>query len=193
MNNYIVSTDDVEIAEAAKKYGANVPFLRPSNLASDTATSADSLIHSVEWMEENENIKYDIIVELMCTNPFKKTNDIDNIIKKLVDTNSDSVVSVIRIWDQHPIRVKKIIDDKLVDFCVYEKPENRRQDLNPPAYLRNGAIYAVKRDVLLETRARYGTVESRPYIMDENLSINIDSPLDFLAADYLMKMEGDNG
>lgn len=85
------------------------------------------------------------------------------------------------------MRVKKIEDDRLVDFCLYEKPENRRQDLQPPAYIRNGSIYAVKRDVLLATGARYGTANSRPYVMPEERSVNIDGPLDMLVAEALLE------
>ena len=71
--------------------------------------------------------------------------------------------TVIQLEDHHPIRVKKIIDDRLVDFCIYEQPENRRQDLKPPAYIRNGSIYAMKKDVLYQTGARYGTENSRHF------------------------------
>ena len=187
IDDYIVSTDDDEIAACAEKYGAMVPFRRPSNLASDTATSADALIHAVTWMEDNWNKKYDFVIELMCTNPMKTHKDIDAVIKKLNDTDADSVIAVVQLEDHHPMRVKKIIDDRLVDFCVYEKPENRRQDLRPLAYIRNGAIYAMKKEVLLKTHARYGTENSRPYIMDVRRSVNVDSPIDLMVAEELVR------
>lgn len=186
-HDYIVSTDDEEIAQCARHYGAEVPFLRPPELASDTASSAAAVIHAVRWMEEHRNKRYDIVIELMCTNPMKTSRDIDAVIRKMLDTGADSVIGVIPLLDHHPIRIKKIVDDHLVDFCLYEKPENRRQDLQPPAYIRNGSIYAVKRDVLLATGARYGTTESRPHIMDADTSVNIDGPLDILVAEALLK------
>lgn len=186
-HDYIVSTDDEEIAEYAHKYGAEVPFLRPTDLASDQASSAAAVIHAVHWMEEHRKKKYDIVVELMCTNPMKTSQDIDAVIRKMIDTGADSVIGVIQLLDHHPMRVKKIEDDRLVDFCLYEKPENRRQDLQPPAYIRNGSIYAVKRDVLLETGARYGTADSRPHIMPADTSVNIDGPLDILVAEALLR------
>ncbi len=187
IDNYIVSTDDDEIAACAEHYGAQAPFQRPRELASDTATSADALMQAVRWMEENRDKTYDFVLELMCTNPMKTHADIDAVIEKLYNTGADSVISVVQLEDHHPMRVKKIIDDCLVDFCVYEKPENRRQDLRPPAYIRNGAIYAIKKDVLLKTRARYGTPNSRPYLMVARLSVNIDSPIDLLVAEELIK------
>ena len=80
IDRYILSTDDVQIANFAKTFGVDVPFLRPSELASDTATSVDALKHAVLFCEAQENKKYDLIIELMCTNPFKKAIDIENCI-----------------------------------------------------------------------------------------------------------------
>ena len=186
-HDYIVSTDDEEIADCSRKYGAEAPFLRPADLSGDQASSAAAVIHAVRWMEEDRKKKYDIVVELMCTNPMKTSQDIDAVIRKIIETDADSVIGVVQLLDHHPIRVKKIEDDRLVDFCLYERPENRRQDLQPPAYIRNGSIYAVKRDVLLETGARYGTANSRPYVMPADTSVNIDGPLDVLVAEALLK------
>lgn len=186
-NDYIVSTDDSEIGDCAQRYGAEVPFLRPAELASDQASSASALVHAVEWMEADRQKRYDIVVELMCTNPMKTAEDINAVIRKMMETGADSVIGVIQLLDHHPIRMKKIEDDRLVDFCLYEKPENRRQDLQPPAYIRNGSIYAVRRDVLLETGARYGTAHSRPYVMTEDRSLNIDGPIDMVVAEVLLR------
>jgi CMP-N,N'-diacetyllegionaminic acid synthase len=186
-HDYIVSTDDEEIAACARRFGAETPFLRPAELAGDQASSAAAVIHALQWMEEDRGQKYDIVVELMCTNPMKTAKDIEAVVEKMIATEADSVIGVTRLWDHHPMRVKKIEDDRLVDFCMYEKPENRRQDLDPPAYIRNGSIYAVKRDVLLATGARYGTEHSRPHVMPAEASVNIDSPIDLLLAEMLLK------
>ena len=186
-HDYIVSTDDEEIAECARKYGAEVPFLRPADISSDTASSASAVIHAVNWMETDRDKTYDIVVELMCTNPMKTSHDIDAIVRKMIETGADSVIGVTQLFDHHPMRVKKIEDDRLVDFCLYEKPENRRQDLQPPAYIRNGSIYAVKRDVLLENGERYGTADSRPHVMDADQSVNIDGPIDLILAEALLR------
>jgi CMP-N,N'-diacetyllegionaminic acid synthase len=187
IDDYVVSTDDAEIKSVSLEYGAQVPFFRPAQLSSDTATSADALIHAVEEMEKIKNTKYDIVIELMCTNPLKDHTDIDLVLEKLVNKDADSVISVVKLEDHHPIRIKKIEDDFLLDFCLYEKPENRRQDLKPDAYIRNGAIYAVKRSVLMDTRWRYGTQNSRPHIIESRRSINIDEPLDLVVAEILLK------
>ncbi len=186
ITKYVVSTDDEEIRQVAIKYGAEAPFLRPEELATDTASSLGAIQHAVSWIEKEEDQKYDYIVELMATNPMKTVDDIDTAIKKLIDTGADSVIGVEKLEDHHPIRIKKIVDDKIVDFCLEEIPETRRQDLKPDAYIRNGAIYAVRRDLLMEHNSRYGTENSRPYIFDPGRSVNVDTEIDFLVAETLL-------
>ena len=93
IDRYIVSTDDQEIQNYCINKNVDVPFLRPSYLASDIASSTDALQHAVNFCEKYDG-KYDIIVELMCTNPFKTSLDIDNCIQMLIDNNADSVIGV---------------------------------------------------------------------------------------------------
>lgn len=183
----IVSTDDDKIMRVAKKFGALVPFKRPADLASDTASSKACLQHAIKFMEKLEGKKYDYIIELMVTNPLKTVADIDAAIAKLIKTKADSVIGVMRLYDHHPARIKKIVNDRIVNFCVPEKNEARRQDLKPLAYIRNGSIYAVKRDVLMIQNRRYGTKNSRPYVFPPERSVNVDSWEDFIIAEYRLK------
>ena len=187
LSRYIVSTDSQEIREVALEYGAEVPFLRPKHLASNEASSVAALVHAVDWLEKSEGRRYDYIVELMCTNPMKTANDIDAVIEKLTGTGADSVISVCRVEDHHPARIKKIVNDQIVEFCVPEDPESRRQDLKPDAYVRNGAIYALRRDVLMEQRRRYGTIDSRPYVMPTERSVNVDTLVDLAVSEILLR------
>lgn len=187
IDRYIISTDDLEIKKVAESCGAEVPFLRPSEFSQDTSSSVSALKHAVEWIENDEGIKYDYIIELMVTNPLKDVNDIDSCIEKLIKTNADSVIAVNRLEDHHPARIKKIVDDRIVDFCIPEKNESRRQDLKPEAYIRSGCIYALKRDHLMIENRRYGSKESRPYILNENKAINIDTIYDFMIAEQIIK------
>ena len=136
-------------------------------------------------LEVIENQKeYDYIVEIMCTNPLKTIGDIDGVIEKLDKTNADSVVSVVRIWDNHPSRVKYIEGDRLKDFYP-EPPESRRQDLTPEAYVRNGSIYAMTFEQLKIKQNRLGE-DTRPYIMPEDRTINIDEPIDLKLAELMI-------
>jgi N-acetylneuraminate synthase/N,N'-diacetyllegionaminate synthase len=182
----IVSTDSEDIAEIAKQHGAEVPFLRPAELATAGASSNDCLQHAVRMLEEDEEQHYDYVVELMCTNPLKTVEDIDAVMEKLISTGADSVIGLVRVWDHHPARIKRIEDDRIVDFCVPEVLDSRRQDLAPPAYVRNGSIYAMRRDVLMIQQRRYGTFNSRPYIFPDERNINIDSELDWLVAEQIV-------
>jgi len=189
IDRYIVSTDSKKIQAISKKYGAEAPFLRPKYLSSDTASSVAALKHTIKWTEKDANIRYDIILELMCTNPLKKSKDIDSIIEKIINTEADSVIAVHRLEDHHPIRIKKIINDKIVNFCLKEKHETRRQDLKPKAYIRSGSIYALQRDHIMIENRRYGSKNSRPYILPESRAINVDNKIDFIVAAQIIKNE----
>jgi CMP-N-acetylneuraminic acid synthetase len=187
LHRLIVSSDSDEIRRIAEEYGAEAPFQRPAELSSDTATSKAALAHAVLWAEEDEGRRYDYVVELMVTCPLKTADDINGALDKLIATGADSVIGVSRLEDHHPARIKKIEDDRLVPFCVEEPLEMRRQDLTPPAYIRNGSIYAMRRDVLIEQGYRYGSADSRPYIMPPERSVNVDSELDLAVAEVLLK------
>ncbi|HMU85495.1 MAG TPA: acylneuraminate cytidylyltransferase family protein [Leptospiraceae bacterium] len=187
LTRYIISTDDPEIRDTAIRYGADAPFLRPAEFSTDTASSVSALQHAVSWVEKEENSKYDYIIEMMCTNPLKTTGDIDSCIQKLVETGADSVIAVHKLDDHHPIRIKKIVDDLIVDFCLPEVPEMRRQDLKPDAYIRSGSIYALSRKHLMEENRRFGSKHSRPYILPPERAINVDTEIDFLIAEKILE------
>ena len=177
IDNYIVSTDDVDIENICKKL--DVTYFQRKE-ANDTQTSAEAL-----WEVQRVMDKYDYIIDVMCTNPLKTVEDIDGVIEKLDETGADSVVSVARIWDNHPSRVKYIEGDRLIDFYP-EIPESRRQDLTPPAYVRNGSIYAMTFEQLKIKQERLGQ-DTRPYIMPEERTINIDEPIDLELARIMLK------
>ena len=177
IDNYIVSTDDVDIENICKKL--DVTYFQRKE-ANDTQTSAEAL-----WEVQRVMDKYDYIIDVMCTNPLKTVEDIDGVIEKLDETGADSVVSVARIWDNHPSRVKYIEGDRLIDFYP-EIPESRRQDLTPPAYVRNGSIYAMTFEQLKIKQERLGQ-DTRPYIMPEERTINIDESIDLELARIMLK------
>jgi CMP-N,N'-diacetyllegionaminic acid synthase len=181
IDKYVISTDDDEISDVSLSLDPSVEIIkRPDELSNNTASSASALIHAVDLIGHG----FDYIVELMATNPFKNAQDIDGCIEKIHKTNADSVVAVVRIWDNHPSRLKYIEDDILMDFYP-EIPESRRQDLFPASYVRNGSIYAMRREFLLKNKSRYDK-KTRPYIMDEKRSINIDGSQELMFADWLL-------
>ena len=188
ITRYIVSTDDEKTKRISIKYGAEAPFLRPKKFSTNKAKAISADIHALKWAEKDEKKKYDFFVELMATNPLKTYKDIDNVLKKLIESKDDRVIGVVKLEDQHPIRIKKIVSGKISNFSknLNEVPETHRQQLKPKAYIRNGSIYASKRNLLLQGK-RYGTKNSVPYIMDADNSVNIDTKIDLMIAKELLK------
>lgn len=180
IDNYIVSTDSPEIKAIAESSGVLCPFLRPAEYSSDASTSADALIHAVEFLEAAGQ-EYDYIVEVMATNPLKIAEDIDQCIKMAIEEKASSCVAVNRLYDQHPARIKFIENGVLKSFYP-EVPESRRQDLSPPAYIRSGSIYVVTTEYLKTNKSRYSADETLAYVLPDERVINIDEPNDLQMA-----------
>ena len=153
----IVSSDDEEIIEIAKEYGADVPFVRPAELAQDDITDYPVFTHCLNWLKNNENYIPDVIVHLRPTSPFRRTKDIDNCIKKLIsDVNADSLRSVCKV-SQHPLKMWKILDKKLEPFFNYKnlgfsEPFNMPRQKLPIAYVQNGCIDVIKYDTIIKKK-----------------------------------------
>jgi phosphoglycerate dehydrogenase-like enzyme/CMP-N-acetylneuraminic acid synthetase len=188
IDQLVVSTDSEEIADVAKAYGASVPFMRPDDLAGDKVASVDSLLHAVEESEKYFHESFDVIVELPCVAPLRAARDIDGALEKLISTGANSVISVVNTGEKHPVRLKRILNDQITDFCLeYPEPAkgSRRQDLEP-CYIRNGAIYSMTRDTLLGLKSRHGP-DSRPFEMPDERSINIDGWMDLKIVDLMIR------
>ena len=188
INEVFVSTDDNQIASISKLYGAKVPFLRIKKYSTDKTLSVDALKFSVEMLEKIYGKKYRFIIELPCVSPFRDEKDIDFALKKLISSKYDSVVSYVNTGEKHPIRMKRIKRNNILNFCKeYPEPKkgSRRQDFEP-CFIRNGAIYAMTRDCLFKKKSREGN-KSFPFVMSENKSINIDNKFDLLVAKKLIE------
>ena len=176
----MVSTDDEEIAAIAREWGADVPFIRPAELATDVALSVGVVRHALEWIEKKDECRFTHIVMLQPTTPLRTGGDIDEALKKLIETQCDSVVSVVDVGAYHPARMYRIENDQMLsvmDEGIAMKP---RQELEP-VYIRNGAVYAFRRDLIYEKGQMIGS-DCRPFVMPESRSINIDTMEDFRAA-----------
>jgi CMP-N,N'-diacetyllegionaminic acid synthase len=185
----IVSTDDAEIASVARAEGADVPFTRPSDLADDRARMAPVLRHAVVELEKADRIRHDWVLLLQPTSPLRTLDDLRGALRLAEAGGCDSVISVVQVFDVHPVLMKKIEDDRLVPFCVPEPEGTRRQDYDPPAYMRNGAIYLTRRDVLVERGSIWGDV-IRPYVMPEERSVSIDTELHLRLLDQILRERG---
>ena len=182
-----VSSDSDEILEVGRKEDVNT-MKRPDELSGDEVLSVDSLHWAVGEIEKLKGTTYDYVVELPVVCPLRNEDHIREAVEKLITTGADSVISVTQMTDKHPVRMKRITDDDLIeDFCS-EYPEGdagRRQDLEP-CYIRNGGIYSMKRDTLMNEKTRHGKI-SRPYVMEDKYSVNIDNEMDLKLADLMIR------
>ncbi len=186
----VVSTDDEETREIALALGAQAPFLRPAELAGDTALAIPTIQHAVREMEVLRKRPYDFVVMLQPTTPLRTAEDLTSSLTQLIESNADGIISVVSVDNWHPMKMKKFVGDRLLD---YEKPpvENPPRQILPPVYMVNGAIYATRRDVLMEGNTFQGKY-CLGYAMPAERSVNIDGELDFIVAEYLLN-QGNQG
>jgi CMP-N-acetylneuraminic acid synthetase len=183
----VVSTDDESIAHLARQYGAEVPFVRPPHLSTDTATSVSVVQHAVRHLSNTKEYWADIIVCLQPTSPLRSAQDIDQAVTLCVRTGADSVVSLCRA-DHHPYWMKKVVGNRVYPLMeVDDEQYPRRQDL-PPAYQLNGAVYVTRRHILLEQERLLGA-NTLAYIMPRERSVDIDTPIDLKLAELMMMGE----
>ena len=181
----IVSTDDQEISEISKQYGADIPFMRPAELAQDQSTSIDVVQHALTKIEQEQGEKYDYLMILQPTSPLRTAEDIDACIQKIIDTDADSVMGVLELIDFSLKKLKKIEDDQILPLVEDEGNQSaRRQDLSK-IYKRNCAIYLTKTDLIMQGDI-FGKI-SRPHIMSAESSVDINEPIDFQIAELYLK------
>jgi CMP-N-acetylneuraminic acid synthetase len=180
----VCSTDSIEIADIAKKYGAEIPFMRPSELASDTISKIPVLQHIVNTCEKQNNCKYDIIVDLDPTAPLRKYKFLEEAFKKFVDSDADNLFSVVKAYKNPYFNMVEL--DKR-GYAQLSKAGSfvRRQDA-PRVYALNASIYIYKRDFLLITNSVFSD-KSIIYEMPEIASFDIDRENDFLYIEFLLK------
>ena len=186
IDHVILSTDDEEIAAVAKKYGAEVPFMRPAELASDTAMAVDNYIYTIGRLEKEWNTKIDSFVVLQPTSPLRIAEDIDGAVELFNARNADSVVTYVK--EAHPIFWHKKIDEnnKLED--IFEGTIANRQEL-PITYYPNGAVYVFSTEMIRQKK--YYTDKSYAYIMPRERSMYIDFSDDLKYVEFLMSNSKD--
>ncbi len=187
IDDIIVSTDSIKIAKVANEYGVATPFLRPKSLATDKTPSVDSLFFALKKTEKIYKKTYDYIIELPCVAPLRDHNDVNKSIEIIHKKKSDSVIGYVDTGEKHPLRLKKIRNNKMTNFCK-EYPETERSSFRQsfePSYIRNGSIYLMSRKCLLK-KSRIGK-NSIPFIMPQEKSINIDEKFDLLTAKHLIE------
>lgn len=172
----IVSTDDMSVMRVARRIGLDVPFIRPAELSGDETPMLDVLQHGVRTLEARGH-QFDVVMILQPTSPLRTAGQLIEAARLLGE--NDSVCSVTELpRTMSPHYVMRIQQGFLTSFLEEGKSVTRRQDA-PPAYLREGSVYLVRRDVLMEQNSIYGT---RCVPMQVGASLSIDSEEDWQEA-----------
>jgi CMP-N,N'-diacetyllegionaminic acid synthase len=175
----VVSTDDPEIADVARRAGAQVPFMRPAELAQDQSPGFDPVLHALDQLPQ-----FDSVLLLQPTSPLRNTDDIDACLQMALAHNAPSVVSVSEA-DTHPYWTYRVTEGHALKLFVEAEPIARRQDL-PPAFALNGALYFAEVNWLRSSRSMVGA-ETLAYVMARERSVDLDTPLDWKFAELLLK------
>jgi CMP-N-acetylneuraminic acid synthetase len=185
LDRVVVSTDDSKIADIARRFGASVPFLRPSQLASDTATSYDVIDHAVAFLRSTGE-EFDYVALLEPTSPLREDNDIDRMIEQIYESGADSVVSVGEAAS-HPSSTKRLVGQVMEPFCSAVALTNRRQD-DEDAYSPYGGIYIAKEVVLAKLRTFYAP-GTNWYKVKRYQCYEIDTIYDFVCVESILGMK----
>jgi CMP-N,N'-diacetyllegionaminic acid synthase len=184
IDKVIVSSDDKEILKISENYGANV-IKRPDYLASDTATSFDAIVHTIENTE-----KYDFIIFLQPTSPLRTYKHIDESIELLDQKNADAIVSVCEM-DHSPLWANTLDDSLVMNKFLREEVINKRsQDLERLFRLK-GANYLCQTKSLLENKGFFLSKSIYAYKMNRESSIDIDEEIDLLLARFYKSLYND--
>lgn len=188
INRVVVSTEDEEIAQVSRSYGAEIPVLRPDELAEDHVFDLPVYEHMLKYLEETEGYKADIVVHLRPTTPYRKIEWIDEAIELLIDNEDADSVRSVSEPSQHPYRVFEIKDKLLTPIMKERHPHPyllRRQDL-PPMYFYNCVIDITKPRTIFGKQSMTGD-KMLPYIMDPSEVIDIDTKMDLEFARFFME------
>jgi CMP-N-acetylneuraminic acid synthetase len=185
----IISTDDSEIARVAAANGVEVPFMRPRELASDTATSIDVAKHALAALAESGWVT-DVLVLLQPTSPLRTAHHVDAAFA-LLGADDDAVVSVVTVPHRFaPWSILRADGSHVRDYHVGELPFDRmRRQGQPVLYARNGPAVVVTRAATVRAGSFYGEC-CVPYVMSSEDSIDIDEPFDLELAGWLLGRRG---
>ncbi|WP_322507739.1 acylneuraminate cytidylyltransferase [Anaerolinea sp.] len=185
----IVSTDDEEIAAVAREYGAEVPFLRPAELAQDQTLDLPVFQHALRWLEEQEGYRPEVVVQLRPTSPVRPPHLVDEAVRILLEhPEADSVRGVVPAG-QNPHKMWRIdpqtgVMKNLLDVPGVEEPYNAPRQILPPVYWQTGHIDAIRPRVI-----HAGSMSGKvilPVMVDPAYTVDIDTPKDWARSEWLV-------
>ncbi|MCM1213728.1 MAG: acylneuraminate cytidylyltransferase family protein [Lachnospiraceae bacterium] len=188
----IVSTDDHKIAEVAKEYGAEVPFLRPDELATDTSQAVDVYLHAVDYLMQESDKRIDKFMVLLPTAPLRTEIHINEAMELFERSGAETLISMKEAETPVTWYHKKLDNGRVQNAGFGEGDAIHNRQTNTVFYVPNGAIYILDYKLLKEKRTYYSN-DTVAYIMSAQDSVDIDTLLDFDFAQYLMQLMGNEG
>lgn len=183
----IISTDSEEIAKVAKKFGAEVPFIRPADLAADTAAKIPVIRHALSFCEDFYKEKYNLIMDLDVTSPVRKVSDLENALNLFLQRKPKTLFSVVNARKNPYFNMVEVGEDGKAHICKLGGNFIRRQDA-PKVYDANASIYIYDREFLTDGKEdNVISDNSIVYVMHDKSRIDIDSELDFKFIDFLVE------
>jgi CMP-N-acetylneuraminic acid synthetase len=187
----VVSTDDKEIAEISRLYGAETPFLRPGAFSEDNTPDLPVFQHALEWLYKNEDYLPDIIIQLRPTSPFRRVNHIDQSVYKLLEHPEADSVRTVCIPFQNPYKMWRIGQDGIMQPLLgteFEEPYNLPRQALPEVYWQTGYVDAAWVDTIMTKNSMTGD-RILPLVIDPSEWIDIDSPDDWRRAERLLESQ----
>lgn len=186
IDRVVITTEDPEIAEVARKYGAEVPFLRPAELAQDHSMAQDAYLHAADYLREHDNEDMSTFMVLLATVPFRTAEQIDDAVHVWEKEGAETLVSVKKVETPVTWLFKRDNRSRIVNagFDAEHYSGNRQE--NNTYYVPNGAIYILNY-ALLKAKKTYFSNNTIGYLMSEEDSIDIDTIDDFEYAEYKMR------
>lgn len=184
----ILSTDDEEIAAEGKKFGLDVPFMRPAELASDTSTSIDMWRHAWLTSEKHYGCRFDISLLLEPTSPLRTPNDVERTVETLLSGDFDAAATISRAPAHFtPHKCLMVNEHGYIAFYLKDGAQYSVRQKIPAYYFRNGVCYAVKRKPLVDDgtllEQRCGAVILERYV------VNIDEPFELDLAEFILSRQ----
>lgn len=186
IDEVMVTTDSEEIARISRDFGATVPFIRPAELASDIATSFDTVKHAIDYYQNEQSKTFEYVVLLEPTSPLRDNNDIDKAMEQLLSKpNAKAIVGICKTESQNPaFLVKKDSCNFLVGYEDKDMKILRRQDIKD-VFFFEGSIYVSQVDILLHKKTFYHE-RTIGYVVPKWKSFEIDDIDDFIMVEALL-------
>lgn len=183
----IVSTDSEEIADVARRYGAEVPFVRPADHAQDHSLDLDVFVHALEWLHENENYAPDLVVQLRPTSPVRYVADIENCIAKMLANEDADSLRIVTPAPNTPYKMWRVESEEapmqpLLTLDGVTDPYNQPRQSLPTVYWQIGTLDVIRPRAILDQNSMSGKV-ILPYIVPQEQAIDIDDMFSFQRAE----------